>query len=106
MPVENSQGSAGTRDGHWRESVFKTEVMTGFVDDVNPLSAVTVESLGDLGYIVNTTLADPYSLPGTAAAAPTSGVQRALGVPLMGDVRRGPIYIVERDGRITAVFRR
>ena len=106
VPVENTQGGAGTRDKHWRESVFETEVMTGFIDAVNPLSAVTVESLGDLGYIVNATLADPYSLPGTAAAAPRSGAQRELGIPLMSDVRRGPIYIVERDGRITAVIRR
>ncbi len=59
VPVENSQGEAGTRDSHWRESVFETEAMTGFVDEVNPLSIVTVESLGDLGYIVNANAADP-----------------------------------------------
>ena len=106
MPVENSQGGAGTRDSHWRESVFDNELMTGFIDDVNSLSAVTVESFRDLGYIVNTTLADLYSLPGTATAALRSGEQRALGIPFMSDVRRGPIYIVERDGRITAVIRR
>ena len=86
--------------------MFETEVMTGFIDTVNPLSAVTVESLGDLGYIVNTTLADPYSLPGTAAAAARSGERRELGIPLLSDIRRGPIYIVERDGKITAVIRR
>ncbi len=106
VPVENAQGGAGTQDGHWRESVFDTELMTGFVNDVNPLSAVTVESLADLGYIVNATLADPYSLPGTAAAAPRSGEQRELGIPFVSDVRRGPIYLVERDGTITAVIRR
>lgn len=106
VPVENTQGGAGTRDSHWRESVFETELMTGFVDGVNPLSAVTVESLGDLGYIVNANLADPYSLPGTAAAALRGGEQRELGIPLANDIRRGPIYIVERDGRIMAVIRR
>ena len=106
VPVENTQGGTGTRDKHWRESVFETELMTGYIDDVNPLSAVTVESLGDLGYIVNATLADPYSLPGTAAAAPRRGEQRELGIPLVSDVRRGPIYLVERDGTITAVIRR
>ena len=106
VPVENTQGGAGTRDSHWRESVFETEVMTGFIDTVNPLSAVTVESLHDLGYIVNTTLADPYSLPGTASPAARSGERRKLGIPLVSDIRRGPIYIVERDGKITAVIRR
>ena len=106
VPVENTEGGTGTRDSHWRESVFDTELMTGFINDVNPLSAVTVESLDDLGYIVNANLADPYSLPRTAAAAPRSGEQRELGIPLVSDVRRGPIYLVERDGRITAVIRR
>ena len=106
VPVENTQGGAGTRDSHWRESVFETELMTGFIDQGNPLSAVTVESLGDLGYIVNAALADPYSLPGTAAAAQRSGEQRELGILLVSDVGRGPIYIVERDGTITAVIRR
>ena len=106
VPVENDQGGAGTKDSHWRESVFDTELMTGFINDINPLSAVTVESLADLGYIVNSTLADPYSLPGTAAAAARSGERRELGIPLVNDIRRGPIYIVERDGKITAVIRR
>jgi hypothetical protein len=105
VPVENSQGGAGTRDSHWRESVFGTETMTGFVDDVSPLSVVTVESLGDLGYLVNANAADPYTLPGTAAAART-GVLSESGILLLNDVRRGPIYFVERDGKITRVIHR
>jgi phosphotransferase system IIB component len=53
VPVEN-MGGPGTADGHWRESVFNNELMTGFLDQgVNPLSLVTVASLGDLGYRVN-----------------------------------------------------
>jgi hypothetical protein len=105
VPVENSQGSSGTRDSHWRESVFEMESMTGFVDDVNPLSQVTVESLGDLGYLVNASAADPYTLPGTAAAART-GVRSESGILLLNDVRHGPIYLVERDGKITRVIHR
>ena len=30
VPVENT-GGPGTRDGHWRESVFKNELMSGFI---------------------------------------------------------------------------
>jgi hypothetical protein len=53
VPVEAGGGS-GTRDSHWRESVFGNEVMTGWVDSGhNPISRVTVGSLRDLGYQVN-----------------------------------------------------
>jgi hypothetical protein len=38
VPVENT-GGAGTRDSHWRESVFKNELMSGFSAAAgNPLS--------------------------------------------------------------------
>ena len=53
VPVEAGGGS-GTRDSHWRESVFGNEVMTGWVDSGhNPISRLTVGSLRDLGYQVN-----------------------------------------------------
>jgi hypothetical protein len=61
VPVENT-GGAGTRDGHWRESVFDQEVMTGWLDaGVNPLSRITIASLADLGYVVDLTVADPFA---------------------------------------------
>jgi hypothetical protein len=62
VPVEN-RGGAGTRDGHWRETVFRGELMSGFVDSHNPMSRVTVASLKDMGYVVDLTKAEPYSLP-------------------------------------------
>lgn len=64
VPVENT-GGAGTRDGHWRETTFRTELMTGFLNSgvANPLSRMSIASLGDLGYTVNTGAADAYSLP-------------------------------------------
>jgi len=63
VPVENTGGS-GTADSHWRETVFKNELMTGFVGTAgNPLSRMTAASLGDLGYVVNLAAAEPYSLP-------------------------------------------
>lgn len=67
VPVENT-GGAGTRDSHWRESVFGNEVMTGYLNNgVNPLSRVTVASLADLGYQVNMAAADAYTPPGRTA---------------------------------------
>jgi Leishmanolysin len=69
VPVENS-GGLGTRDSHWRESVFKKELMTGFVADAkNPLSVLTVASLQDLGYVVDMNAAEPYQLPDLMAMA-------------------------------------
>jgi hypothetical protein len=69
VPVENT-GGAGTRDGHWRESVFRNELMSGFIAAPNnPLSKVTVASLADLGYVVNMAAAEPYELPNLQALA-------------------------------------
>jgi hypothetical protein len=63
VPVEN-QGGGGTARVHWRESVFGTELMTGFVGAAgNPLSELTIASLQDLGYEVDLDAADPYTLP-------------------------------------------
>jgi hypothetical protein len=63
VPVENS-GGEGTRDSHWRESVFKNELMSGFIAAAgNPLSRLTAASLQDLGYKVNMSAAEAYTLP-------------------------------------------
>jgi hypothetical protein len=63
VPVENTGGS-GTRDGHWRDSVFGNELMTGFLSPgPNPLSRLTAASLVDMGYKVNLDSAQPYALP-------------------------------------------
>ena len=63
VPVANT-GGPGTRDGHWRESVFGNELMTGFFNTgVNPISRLTIAALQDMGYQVNFDAADPYSLP-------------------------------------------
>ncbi len=62
VPVE-AGGGAGTALAHWRESVFRTELMTGFIGGPpNPLSRVTIGSLQDLGYVVDYGTADPFSL--------------------------------------------
>lgn len=63
VPVENT-GGTGTANSHWRETVFRNELMTGFVGDAgNPLSRMTVASLADCGYVVNMEAAEPYELP-------------------------------------------
>jgi hypothetical protein len=76
VPVENT-GGPGTRNSHWRETVFRNELMSGFIAAKgNPLSRVTVASLEDLGYVVDLEAAEPYSLPNLLEAA-----ERGLLVP-------------------------
>ncbi len=69
VPVENT-GGAGTKNSHWRETVFKNELMSGFIAAPdNPLSRLTVASLQDLGYVVDLDAAEPYALPDLRALA-------------------------------------
>lgn len=97
VPVENTGGS-GTRDAHWRESVFTNELMTGFINSgANPLSVISTASMGDLGYRVNYAGSDAYTVPTAAAAA------AALQAPMLmlgDDVLRLPILVVNRAGTI------
>jgi hypothetical protein len=77
VPVENT-GGPGTANSHWRETVFRNELMTGFVaGPPNPMSRLTVASLKDLGYVVDMTKAEPYSLPNLLQLAEAA----SLGAP-------------------------
>ncbi|HKT59880.1 MAG TPA: leishmanolysin-related zinc metalloendopeptidase [Gemmatimonadales bacterium] len=70
VPVE-AGGGAGTTLSHWRESVMTNELMTGFINNPgpNPLSAITIESMADLGYVVDVSKAEPWPTPGSMTAA-------------------------------------
>ena len=93
VPVENTGGS-GTRDSHWRESVFDNELMTGFLDSgANPLSVVTVASLEDLGYAVDLSLSDPFTLTFPPPAGPDQP-----GLELRDVILTDPILVVDRFG--------
>ena len=69
VPIEDCVGiaqncGAGTRYGHWRELVFDTELMTGYIDvPRSPLSRMTIAALSDLGYTVDLDQAEDYVLP-------------------------------------------
>ena len=57
----------GSRDGHWRESVLEGELMTSRLEfSSNPLSAITIQSMADMGYTVDATQAVAYTLPATS----------------------------------------
>lgn len=99
VPVEN-HGGAGTCDGHWRESVFKNELMTGFLNiGSNPLSLETVASMGDLGYLVTYTAADPYVLSLMALRAETSQT-----IIMKNDIMALPIRVLDPLGRVVGTI--
>ncbi len=73
VPVEGLPSEAGSRDSHWRESVFGAELMTPYISGAgNPISRVTVASLADLGYTVNLAAADAYTPPSASRARSTA----------------------------------
>ncbi len=74
VPVANT-GGPGTADAHWRESVFGNELMTGYLDSgSNPLSAITVGSLSDIGYGVELGASDPFGTPAVRTRS-SQGIQ-------------------------------
>lgn len=82
VPVEHT-GGEGTADSHWRESIFESELMTGFLERTgNPMSVVTIGSLRDIGYVVNYGEADDY----TWSPAPALRADRLPKIPMHRDV--------------------
>lgn len=94
--VPNTCGS-GTWYGHWREATFQNELMTGYISSTeNPLSGLTVGALRDLGYAVNASAADDFSLPSNALfSGPAPSVKRLEEKPY-----RGPIIEIDRAGEV------
>jgi hypothetical protein len=111
VPVENCGTApyvyptcgAGTVNGHWREGVFGSELMTGFINPgTNPLSVLSVAAQEDLGYTVNYAGADAYSHIFMAPTVGGGGPPLALG----DDIRHGPIYVVNAAGTVVRVITR
>jgi Leishmanolysin len=101
VPVENEAGP-GSGDSHWRESVLGNELMTPFVNSgLNPMSAITIASLGDLGYTIDTSGADDYNRPGTSGVSASDD----SGFDLGNDLRAGPIFIIDSAGHVLRVIR-
>jgi hypothetical protein len=123
VPVENC-GGGGTINGHWREQSsgspstigFGIELMTGYISapagQRNPLSAVTIAAMQDLGYTVSYASADLYTLGGQTCPAPLlyAPGQQPSGLVRVGNdwVTEGltkPIGVVGRDGRVRPIYR-
>lgn len=84
LPPVEDQGGMGTANGHWRETTFSDEIMTGYLnaESDNPLSIMTIMSLMDLGYTVSTDLVEEYVIP-------EQGVERSgTKIQLLGDIMK------------------
>ena len=94
---------AGTIDSHWRESLFRNELMTGYLQSVNPLSKMTLQSLADLGYTVDLSFAEAYTVPTPPVAVRGESLRAApeevitLGPPM------APRFTVDAQGRTTPI---
>ena len=82
--------------GHWRRSVLEGELMVP--GGGGALSAITVQSLADLGYGVDVTQADLYTLPGAASAKVSAKIAAALPLILGDDRLRGRLESTEEIG--------
>ena len=93
-PVENT-GGTGTRGSHWRESVFHTELMTGWADGTMPMSRVTIGALKDFGYDVDLNKADPFVLSTSPVQAELRASQQIV------EQTNRPIGVVDQGGHIS-----
>jgi hypothetical protein len=96
VPLENT-GNTGTRDFHWRDATFGTELMTGFYNTgANQLSSMTIASMADLGFVVNMAADDPYTFAG-----PMQLGRLAAGWEQVGTLR-GRLHA---DGRVEPIVK-
>ena len=101
VPVDN--GVSVSPNHHWRYDVLRGELMGP--RGGSALSAITVQALADLGHAVDASRADPYELP-AADAAPAADVAGAEAEsPFAGDVLKGPVIVVDVNGRVVRVIR-
>ena len=110
VPVETEGRGAG---GHWRSSVFLGELMDRTYDrpgSNGPLSAITIQALADLGYDVDVTQADPYTLPDAAAKASAKITAPSTHAEPEWSCGTGqqqePIYVVDEQGNIIRTLHR
>ena len=77
--------------------------MTPYVDGNSrqPMSAITLQALADLGFNVDLSFAEDYEIPDSGPQPDTD----PEGVLYLGDdVERGPVIVIDRDGNIVQVI--
>ena len=90
-----------TEGAHWQASVFGTEMMVSSnrLGHRDPVSAITLQSMADLGYAVDGRRAESYQLA-APAPAPAPGDGEAPAIHFGDDVRWGPVHVVDESGHV------
>jgi hypothetical protein len=104
VPIEN-QGTVGdgTRDSHWRASVFGHELMTGTIHDgLNPLSLVTIQTLADFGYAVVPEAADDFDAANATNPGGYLKPSLRIGIPVREKLLF-PRFTTTRTGKLKPI---
>lgn len=89
VPLANT-GGQGTFGVHWRERNLDDELMTGYLNaGEDPLSRITIGAVEDLGYEVDPSAADDYSLPMPQRAIWLAEADATLSQPASSDQNFG-----------------
>ena len=108
VPLQSGlSGSCGVGT-HWNEDVFLglgrefgAELMEPTVEQEHALSAITVQSIADLGYVVDVSKADPYRLPASVSTVRPPMASAKLVANHNFDVGGlGTIYVGNEQGQI------
>ena len=116
VPVQN-EGNPRLRDSHWRGTVLGAELMAtgggllfeGYYRKHRELSAITIQSLADLGYVVDVTQADTSILPRPDMPSAKRTAQPTHAQPQWScgtGQQREPIYVVDPQGNIVRTLHR
>lgn len=104
VPIENTgKVNDGTRDAHWRASVFGHELMTGTLHDgSNPISLVTIQTLADFGYTVVPEAGDDFNV--LNATSPGSSITPSLSIGTrVRETILYPQFTVTRGGSLKPI---
>ena len=98
VPVERRIGA------HWRTVVLSGEIMLPGPQREGALSAITVQSLADLGYGVDVTHADAYFVYGRTSAEVSAKTASRPELSCGVGEDQEPIFVVDKSGYISHIL--
>ena len=83
---------------HWKEATYDNELMTGYLEGggrTMPLSLITARALQDLGYVVDVSKADAYSVPSTSTSGRRLRTRVEDKIPVGNDIFKTEIVVLD-----------